>query len=114
VINSDLLIQKTQDSLWQPCISKEVFKLLAILLPFEIMLAAFESRDCSLSEIVPLVREVQADMRNVSCILETELSRCILRMILTRFIAPVLRNNHEEAIAAYYLTAAGREELPVQ
>jgi hypothetical protein len=35
-------------------------------------------------------------------------------MILTRFIARVLRNNHGEATAAYCLTAPGREELRAQ
>jgi hypothetical protein len=78
------------------------------------MLVAVESHDCSLSEVVPLVRAVQADVRNVSRILKTESSRCILRMILTRFITRVLRNNHEEAIAVHCLNPAGREELRAQ
>jgi hypothetical protein len=93
---------------------KKVFELIAVLLPLKIMPVAVESRGCSLSEIILLVKAVQADMRNVSRIHETKSSRCILRMVLTRFIARVLRNHHEEAIAAYCLTAAGRKELRAQ
>jgi hypothetical protein len=59
------------------------------------MQVAVESRNCSLPEIVPLVRAVQADIQNVLRIFETESSRCRLRMILTRFIARVLNNNRK-------------------
>jgi hypothetical protein len=46
--------------------------------------------------------------------LETESPGWILRVILTRCTTRMLRNNHEEAIAAYCLTPAGREELRTQ
>jgi hypothetical protein len=110
-INSYLLIQHELDPFIPLSIPKEFFELHAILLPFHIMLAAVESRDCTLSEIVPLFREVQANVRTVFGVLDTETSKQILHIILARFYARLLTNNYQEAIAAYLLTPLGRDEL---
>jgi hypothetical protein len=113
-INSYLLIQHELDPFILVSVPKEFFELHAILLPFKIMLSAAESHDCILSEIVPLSRKVQANLRAVCNILETETSRPILQIFLAQFYARLLTNNHDEAIAAYLLMPLGREELRVE
>jgi hypothetical protein len=100
-INSYLVIQHDSDWSIPRSIPKEFFELHAILLLFKIMLLAVESRNCTLSEIVPLVREVQDRLWKVVAILETATVKEILRIIMVRFFIGFLMNNHEEAIAAY-------------
>jgi hypothetical protein len=78
------------------------------------MLLAVESRDCTLGEIAPLVLMVQSEIQNVSSFIETRPSMQILRTILARFIARILTNNFQEAIAAYCLTPLGRDDLRKQ
>jgi hypothetical protein len=69
------------------------------------MLLAFESRDCSLSEIAPLVCIAQEDLRNLFHIFQTRSSRQVLQTTLSRFITQILTNNHQEAISVDCLTA---------
>jgi hypothetical protein len=60
-INSYLLIEYQSDS----SIPKEFFELHAILLPLKPILLFVESRDCTLSEIVPLARQVHVNWRKI-------------------------------------------------
>jgi hypothetical protein len=109
-INSCLLIEHESDS-WIP---KEFFELHAILLPLKVMFLSVESRDCTLSEIVPLARQVHASWRKIFGVLETDTGKEILHLIVAHFIGRLLTNNHWESIATDLLTPLGRDELRTQ
>jgi hypothetical protein len=89
----------------------ELFELYAILLPFSCFLRAIETRNCSLSMVVPLARQVLAALFHIRPLLRTSASVEILRDMQIRFLARLTVNNHEEVLASYALGLAGRAEI---
>jgi hypothetical protein len=92
-------------------IPREVMELYAILLPYSCFISAVEARDCSLTLIVPLVRDLLAALRDVLFILQTTAARVIFRDMHIRLLSRISANNVEEAAASYLLTLEGRCEL---
>jgi hypothetical protein len=89
----------------------EFFELYAILLPLKSFLVAIESLLCTLSALGPIVREFQEQMRSFIPLLQNEGSSAIAHLILRRFAARILTNNHLEVIAFYSLTSLGYDKL---
>lgn len=110
-INSSLLTQDVLDPFIPLSISKKKLFSNSMLLPYHFVLAAFESGDRTISEIVPLFREVQANLRKVSNVRDTVISKQILHINVARFYARLLTNRHQEVITADLFALLGREEL---
>jgi hypothetical protein len=92
-------------------IPTEFFELYAISFPFACFIRATEMRSCALPMVVPLGRQLFAELFRVSEFLCTATSRAILRQIQVRLLARTSLNNLNEALAAYSLTLSGRAEI---
>jgi hypothetical protein len=81
------------------------------MVPFSCFLSAVESRTCALPDIVPLSRQLLPIVRNILPLITTISMREIFHEFHIQFLARLMVNNGEAAIAADTRTLQGRQEL---
>jgi hypothetical protein len=91
-------------------IYKEVFGFLALLLPLKPFVLMVEAKNTPLSWIIPFVRQVQEEMQNIYSVLETNISKGVLPLFLSAFLARIATNNYTETVACSTLVMLGRRE----
>jgi hypothetical protein len=90
----------------------ELFEVYAILLPFACFARAVEMRTCSLPMIVPLARQLLWSLSDVGGLMRTCTAMAILRGMHVCILAGLSANNRHEALVAYPLALARREDTP--
>jgi hypothetical protein len=89
----------------------EIVELYIIMIPFSCFVSAVESRARALPDIIPLSRQLLTIVRNVFPLIRTNPTRKIFHEFHVQFLARLMVNNDEDAIAAYTLTLQERQEL---
>jgi hypothetical protein len=86
----------------------ELSEFYAILMTFGCLVSAVERHYCSFYVIVPLIRDLLTELRDVAGILQTTSAHAILRDRYVRLLTRASLNKRTEASAAYYFRLQGR------